>query len=31
MAIVAKGLKDVAAERMATYMLPSKQMVYVLC
>jgi hypothetical protein len=31
MAIVAKGLKDVAAKRMATYVLPSKQMVYVLC
>jgi hypothetical protein len=31
MAIVAKGLKDVAAKRMATYVLPRKQMVYVLC
>jgi hypothetical protein len=31
MAIVAKGLKDVAAKRMATYVLPSKQMVYMLC
>jgi hypothetical protein len=31
MAIMAKGLEYVAAERMATYVLPSKQMVYVLC